>query len=242
MAGGHEANCKSAGSITKFVLNMDQTPLYLSMAPVSTLNFVNERTVNGRRTSKSAAHFTVSITISVNGDKLKPYVIFKGEPNGRIATRELPTIPARDRVVLCCQKKAWQDALNMQDYIEKVLVPYLQEKAAGVPCLLLLDKFLAHWTVPVQERLTQIGITTYQIPSGCTSFVQPVDVGIGKPFKDRVRSKWWDWMNCQGADRSVFMNASREDGAMWVADSWNTIQTDIVKNAWRKTGFNYFEN
>ena len=49
-------------------------------------------------------------------------------------------------------------------------------------------------------------------------------------------------MHCQGADRSVFMNATREHGAKWVADSWDTIETDIVKNTWRKTGFNYFEN
>ena len=96
--------------------------------------------------------------------------------------------------------------------------------------------------MPVQEKLLQLGITPYKIPAGCTSLVQPIDVVIGKPFKDRVRSEWWDWMNRQGADSSVFLNATREQGAKWVADSWDIIDPVIVKNAWRKTGFNSFEN
>jgi hypothetical protein len=231
---------RAPGVAEKFVLNMDQTPMYLSMAPYTTLNLIGESTVNGRRTSESGTRFTVSLTISANGDKLKPYLIFKGERFGRIATREFPTNPNRDRVVLCCQKKAWQDKENMEDYIDKVLVPYLQQRATGAPTLLLLDHFSAHWTDSVQDRLHQIGITPYKIPPGCTSPVQPIDVGIGKPFKDRVRSNWWSWMLEQGADCATFKSASREDGSKWVADSWDSISQEIIQNSWRKSHFSYF--
>jgi hypothetical protein len=223
-----------------FVLNMDQTPMYLSMAPLTTLNIQGESTVNGRKTSESGTRFTVSVTIAANGDKLKPYLIFKGERNGRIAQRELPVNPNGNRVVLCCQKKAWQDETNMVDYIDRVLVPYLQERAVGVPCILLLDQFSAHWTETVRDRMEDLGITPYKIPAGCTAMVQPVDVGIGKPFKDRVRSKWWSWMLQQGADRATFVSASRQLGSSWVADSWDSIQADTVRNAWRKSHFSYF--
>lgn len=226
---------------TKWVLNMDQTPMYLSMAPTRTLNMVGERQVVGRRTGNSGSRFTVSCTIAANGDKLKPYVIFKGTRNGRIVSREFPANPYRDKVVLCCQAKAWQDETNMLDYIDKVLVPYLQEKAAGVPALLLLDDFSAHWTEKIKDELISIGITPYKIPPGCTYLTQPIDVGIGKPFKDRIRSKWWEWMLSQGADRSTFVSAGRELGTKWVAESWDSITPDIVRNAWRKTGFSYFE-
>ena len=224
----------------KFVLNMDQTPMYLSMAPVSTLNLQGARTVYGRRTGDSGCRFTVSCTIAANGDKLKPFLIFKGEQNGRIATREFPTNPERDRVVLCAQKSAWQDEGNMVTYCDKVLVPYLQEKAQGVPCLLLLDAFSAHWTAQTTAKLQEIGITAYKIPPGCTYLVQPIDVGIGKPFKDRVRSFWWQWMLDQGADQATFVSASRELGTKWVADSWDSIPAQTVRNAWRKTDFSYF--
>ena len=130
----------------------------------------------------------------------------------------------------------------MDDYIDKILVPYLQEKAAGVPCLLFLDQFSAHWTATVQDKLVQIGITPYQIPAGCTSLLQPIDVGIGKPFKDRVWLKWWDWMLDQGADRSTFANVTCELASKWVADSWDELMAEIAENAWKKTGFKYFED
>ena len=224
----------------KFVLNMDQTPMYFSMAPVSTLNLQGARTVYGRRSGESGGRFTVSCTISANGDKLKPFIIFKGEEFGRIATREFPANPERDRVILCAQKSAWQDEDNMVTYCDKVLVPYLQEKAQGVPCLLLLDAFSAHWTAQTTAKMEEIGITTYKIPPGCTYLTQPIDVGIGKPFKDRVRSFWWEWMQALGADNATFASPSRETGTKWVADSWDSIPADIVRNAWRKTDFSYF--
>ncbi|KAG7347041.1 DDE superfamily endonuclease [Nitzschia inconspicua] len=101
-------------------------------------------------------------------------------------------------------------------------------------------KMGAHWTDDVKERLEEIGITPYKIPPGCTYLVQPLDVGICKPFKDQVRSKWWQWMMDQGADRSTFVSASRELGTKWVSESWEAITEVTIRNAWRKTGLSYF--
>ncbi|KAG7359208.1 DDE superfamily endonuclease [Nitzschia inconspicua] len=225
----------------KFVLNMDQTPMFLSMYPHPSVNLQGDRTVNGRRTTDSGSRFTVTCTVSANGDKLKPYLIFKGERNGRIATQELPTNPYREQVALCCQNKAWHDGINMEDYIDRVLVPYLQQKANGVPCLLLMtNDASSRWTDDVKERLEQIGITPYKIPPGCTCLVHPLAVGIWKPFKDQVRSKWWQWMIDQGADKSTFVSASRELRTKWVSKSWEAITQVTIRNAWRKTGFSYF--
>jgi hypothetical protein len=80
--------------------------MYLSMVPTTTLNMIGETTINRHCTSNSGTCFTVSITISTNGNKLKPYMIFKSTLNRRIAQREFPAKLNHDRVVLCCQKKA----------------------------------------------------------------------------------------------------------------------------------------
>ena len=175
------------------------------------------RTIYCRKTSGSTARLTVSLAVSADGDKLKPMVIFKGTPDGRIATRELPEFETKDELLLCCQDNAWQDEANMGRWIDEVLVPYLQEKAAGVPVLLFLDQFEAHKTTKTRAKLDGIGVQLQLIPGGCTGLLQPVDVGIGKPFKDRVRKNWFDWMIEQDPAEAIIMNASREEAATWVA-------------------------
>ena len=32
------------------------------------------------------------------------------------------------------------------------------------------------------------------IPGGLTSIVQPLDVCLNRPFKDHLRSKWFEWV------------------------------------------------
>ena len=231
----------SAPEVQKeFVINMDQTPVYLSMHPETTLELQGVNTVHGRRSGAGGNRFTASLAVSANGDKLKPFLIFKGKKDGRIATRDFPTNPQREHIELVCQDSAWQDEANMLKWVQVILVPYLQEKAAGVTAILILDKFSVHWTATVQSKLAEIGIKLYGIPAGCTGLVQPIDVGIGKPFKDRVKSLWWNWMIEQGADASVFSSASREQGIDWVAETWGSIGDDIVRNSWLKSDYSFF--
>ena len=155
-------------------------------------------------------------------------------------TREFPSNPNRERVELVCQESAWQDEDNMLRWIDVILVPYLQEKARGVQAIILLDAFSVHKTEKVKAQLDAIGIKMYNIPPGCTGLVQPIDVGIGKPFKDRLRTLWWDWMMEQNSDASVFTSASREEGIEWVADAWGQLGEGIARNSWRKTDFSFF--
>ena len=117
------------GTQQKFILNMDQTPIFLSMHSNRTLDLQGTRTVHGRKMSNLTDRVTVCLTVSAAGNKLKPFVIFKGTSDGRIVQRELPGYVEREELSLKCQVNAWQDEWNIYTYIEKVLVPYLQEKA-----------------------------------------------------------------------------------------------------------------
>ena len=224
----------------KFVINMDQTPVFMSMHSKRTLDLQGRRTITGRKTSNSTARLTVSLAVSADGDKLKPMVIFKGTPDGRIATRELPEFETRDELLLCCQPHAWQDERNMERWIDEILVPYLQERAEGVPVFLFLDHFEVHKSRRTRQHLEALGIQLQLSPTGCTGLLQPVDISIGKPFKDRIRRNWFDWMIDQNPELPIITNASREDAASWVADAWRNFDPTIIKNGWRKTDFNYF--
>jgi len=80
----------------------------------------------------------------------------------------------------------------MLKWIEKVLAPHLQQKPPETEAVLILDKYKVHMSESTTAALAALGVTAHIIPGGCTSLVlvQPVDVGINKPFKDRLRLQW----------------------------------------------------
>ena len=63
----------------KYILNMDQTPVYYSMHEKKTLEKKGAKTVNLRTSKNDSERITVGVTISADGDILPPTVIFKGK-------------------------------------------------------------------------------------------------------------------------------------------------------------------
>ena len=59
--------------------------------------------------------------------------------------------------------------------------------------LLVYDAFEAHVTDPVKAAFKRENTDLAVIPGGLTSLLQPLDVSLNKPFKDRVRKKWMQW-------------------------------------------------
>ena len=62
----------------RFILNMDQTPVYYSMHSDRTLEVRGAKTVNTRTAKNESHRITVAVTISAAGDLLQPTIIFKG--------------------------------------------------------------------------------------------------------------------------------------------------------------------
>ena len=50
--------------------------------------------------------------------------------------------------------------------------------------MLFLDGFSAHRSEQTTMAFAALGVNIVYIPAGCTSVLQPVNMGIGKPFKD----------------------------------------------------------
>ena len=92
-------------------------------------------------------------------------------------------------VLVHCHPKGWMDEDGVVLWLQKVwdMKPgALQKKLL----LLVWDQFRAHKMEKVKEKLKTLKITQAMIPGGLTSVLQPLDVVINKPFKDRLRQKW----------------------------------------------------
>ena len=102
------------------IYNADQTNCYYSLESKYTLTKRGSRTV-AVRGSGSTSRCTLMLGVSMDGRKLPPYIVFKGEKKGRIAgefnNSQVHGYP--EGVLLCTQNHAWFDEDVMLDWIEK---------------------------------------------------------------------------------------------------------------------------
>jgi hypothetical protein len=223
-----------------YIINMDQTPVPFSLHGKTTLNFTGAKTVSIATSDKRCQRFTASLAITASGRKLRPMFTFKGVPTGRIALEELPLNPCRNRAALNCQDNAWFDTGVALKWIDRVLAPYVKTAPPTVRPILILDDYKVHKTAQFTAAIEALGVTVHYVPPGCTCLAQPIDVGIGKPFKDRLRDLWRAWMLEQGLDRTLWETPKRDLMSFWACQAWEGIPGDIVRNSWRKTDFSYF--
>jgi hypothetical protein len=69
-----------------------------------------------------------------------------------------------------------------------------------------------------------------------------VDIGFNKPFKDRMRKQWLSWMIAEGIIHGTTKPPSQRDVAGWVDRAMTEMKgkEQIIKNAWRKMGYEWF--
>jgi hypothetical protein len=97
-------NNETAGVNRDDIPNMDQTLLPFSYHLSSTLEQKGAKTVTLAASTKRA---TLAASLTGSGKLLTPFLIFKGEKNGRIGKKELSKHPEGCRCA--CQKKALMD-------------------------------------------------------------------------------------------------------------------------------------
>jgi hypothetical protein len=78
----------------RYILNMDQTPVYFSMNAKRTLELIGEKTVYICTSPDDTKQVTEVVTIAADGTVLPSMLIFKGQPGRRIEKTEFATYPA----------------------------------------------------------------------------------------------------------------------------------------------------
>jgi hypothetical protein len=102
----------------RFILNMDQTPVYFLMNAKRTLELIGKKTIHIRTSTYDTKRATVAVTITGDGTVLPSVVVFKGKANGRIAKKEFATFPTSHHYH--CQDAAWMDETVMLAWVDQV--------------------------------------------------------------------------------------------------------------------------
>jgi DDE superfamily endonuclease len=225
-----------------FIINMDQTPVFFSMTPKTTLDERGTRSVNVRASTTGSTMrsiFVVSVTAA--GGTLPLMIVYKGKQNGCIVrdfTDATKGYPAGCSYV--CQESAWMDERVMLEWVNNVLKPYVATVPPDIVPLLFLDSYKCYLMSSVVSKIQDLGIEVNHIPGGCTGLTQPVDVGINKPLKNRIRNKWEDYMLTEGLLHNRTKPPTHQQLASWCIDSMKEMDEQIVKNVWLHGEYSFF--
>ncbi len=136
------------------------------------------------------------------------------------------------------------DEARMLEWVAKVLKPWKDHRDASNPYaeppLLILDAYRIHKMGSVVNRIQMMGIEVLHIPAGCTYLCQPIDVGINKPIKCRLRGKWENRMvDGEGIVDGGAKEPTRKMIAEWLVEVYNNIPEEMGQNAWKKMGYEW---
>ena len=81
-----------AGLANKFIINMDETPVYFEPTTTTTINKRGAKTVSVRA-SGSSYRCTAVLAVAADGTKLAPMVIFKAVPGATIEKNLASILP-----------------------------------------------------------------------------------------------------------------------------------------------------
>ncbi|KAI2495737.1 pogo transposable element with KRAB domain [Fragilaria crotonensis] len=168
------------------------------------------------------------MTVTASGEVLTPLVVFKGKPGGRIAQREFATYPHE------------MDEKVMLTWVDTILKPYVMTAPDGVVPIVFWSSYRCHMMSSVVEAVQDLGVEVEHIPGGCTGLCQPVDVGVNKPFKHRIRHQWERWMIAEGLVHGTTSPPSRLDICRWTLVAFQKLPEQMIRNAWRHGEYTWF--
>jgi len=165
--------------------NADETAVYLDMPPNYTLEKKGVKEVLLKTTGCKKLRLTVMLAATADGRKLPPLLILK--------RKTLPKSEAflKD-VIVRTQEKGWMTEELMLEWL-KIVWGRRPRAFLNQQSMLVLDAFKGHLTDSMRNQLRKMKTELVVIPGGMTSVLQPMDISINKPFKDRLRQQYLTW-------------------------------------------------
>ena len=128
---------------------------------------------------------------SLTGDFLPLQLIYKGKTN-----RCHPRFQFPPDWHITQSPKHWSTEQTMVEYIEEIIIPYIESKRADVgdkPALVIMDNFKGQITSTINSLLEAHDIHVCLLPANTTDLLQPMDISVNKPAKDFLKRKFEAW-------------------------------------------------
>ena len=109
---------------------------------------------------------------------------------------------------------------------------------------LLLEDFVCHKRTGLKEAIEADGGMRIMIPPGDTYILQPCDVGINKPLKNRLKARAAKWRleTIAKPEPSRSMSTPiHKDVRIRLKQMWDEFTSEIVHSSFRGSGYVYVD-
>ena len=221
---------------SNIIANVDETPIVLEPIITTTLEKIGTTTVKIHSFGRHKQRISCLLCVLGNGYKLVPTLVFKGVNDGSLEKR-LKNHPEvkKGNINIKCQINSW---VNKDIFIEWLkntwFRTYSFKPATGT--ILYMDRAKSHLTEDIFSLFKDNNSIYRLIPPGLTSYCQPLDLSINKPFKDALKLKYRNFC-------IEFKNTKKpkpEDMINWVSEVWwsDTIKPVTIQHSFKKAGIN----
>jgi len=216
-------------------LNIDEVPLQLAMSQKKTYHPKGSKMVECKGSVGSRIHCTVVLGILSNGFKLPIYAIAKTKSKVEVP-KELENF-----LIIRSNSKGWSSGELFEDYLQRLVLNLVLPP--NTQLIVVLDQAKIHMTSAVMNMLRMNpSITHHFIPSGCTFLLQPLDVCVNKPYKDKLREAYSDWFKNIGdkpenkTPAGYIKAPSWKTFFEWVVPTWDSISSEIITKSFKICG------
>jgi len=164
--------------------NMDEVPASFDIPGKRTVDVRGSQDISIATTGSEKLNFTIVLCVLADGRKLKPMVIFK--------RKTIPREKFPSGIIVKANAKGWMNECLIGEWVEEV---WVQRQNPGPPekSGLILDSAKCHLT-PIAEAAVKTSAQMSVIPGGLTKKLQPLDLSVNKSFKNKLQTRWEQWM------------------------------------------------
>ena len=95
-----------------------------------------------------------------------------------------------------------------------------------------MDEFGVYLMSDIVNEIEDCGTQFDFVLAGYTSKLQVLDVGINKPFKDKMRVQFEEFICTPLDDGARRPKITRLMISKWISNAWNGITVESIKNTW----------
>ena len=232
---------KNDDQIKYIYINLDEVPLPLDLSSKRTIEFTRARSISIIKSTRAKSRITLLLVIDSEGNFASPFMIKKGKISFvmLIGVAKEISIDIND-IFVSQNKNAWMTADLFLQYLKAVIPEYIK-KYKNARFVLSMDHFAGHKDLKILEYLEEKTITYFLIPPGCTGLLQPLDVVVNKPFKDKLREYYKIWKTEELQKLGPFQSLKAptiETMSKWVRETIINFDKEMIKLSFKKCGIN----